>query len=127
MMLLKDLPKEFRENHIFRYTCGNIEYQCKATYLPFGIRRVEKYEGMQLTEIYTPIIHLEWKATNTEKSIYLSHFIMAYSVIWWFNNRDKTAYDEMIGYSALETGYLTRVKEEDRRLKAGVQLNIFSH
>jgi hypothetical protein len=52
---------------------------------------------------------------------------MAYSVIWWFNNRDKTAYDEMIGYSAKETGYLNRVKAEDRRLNAGVQLNIFSY
>jgi hypothetical protein len=27
----------------------------------------------------------------------------------------------------LETGYLNRVKEEDRRLNAGVQLNIFNH
>lgn len=127
MMLLKDLPKEFRENHIFRYTSGLVEYQCKATYLPFGIRNREKYERMQLEEIYTPIIHLEWKATNTQKSIYQSHFIMANSVIWWFNNWDKTAYDEMIGYSALKTGYLNRVKKEDRRLNAGVQLNIFNY
>lgn len=126
-MLLKDLPKEFRGNHIFRYTCGNVEYQCKATYMPFDIREVTKYEGMKLEEIYTPIIHLEWKATNTKKSVYQSYFIMAYSVIWWFNNRDKTAYDEMIGYSALETGYLNRVKEEDRRLRTGIQLNIFNH
>ena len=109
MMLLKDLPKEFRENHIFRYTSGNVEYQCKATYLPFGIREMVKYEGMKLEEIYTPIIHLEWETTNTEKSIY------------------KTAYDEMIGYSALETSYLDRVKEEDRWLNAGVQLNIFNY
>ena len=52
---------------------------------------------------------------------------MAYSVIWWFNNRDKTAYDEMVSYSALETGYLDWVKEENRRLSAGVQLNIFNY
>ncbi len=82
---------------------------------------------MGLEEICTPHIRLEWEATNTEESIYQSHFIMAYSVIWWFNNRDKTAYDEMVSYSALETGYLDRVKEENRRLSAGVQLNIFNY
>jgi hypothetical protein len=53
-------------------------------------------------------------------------FIMLYSLIWWFNNRDdRTAYDVMVNYAAVETGYLDRIKEEDRRLKAGVQLTIF--
>ena len=126
-MLLKDLPNEFRGNHIFRYSCGQVEYRCKATYLPFGICEAAKYEKMELEEICTPLIHLEWEATNTEESIYQSHFIMAYSVIWWFNNRNKMEYDEMVCYSALETGYLDRVKEENKGLSAGVQLNIFSY
>lgn len=126
-MLLKDLPEEFRCNHIFKYSYGLVEYQCKATYLPFGIREVAKYEKMKLEEICTPLIHLEWEATNTGKSIYRSHFIMPYSVIWWFNNRDKTSYDEMVNYSAVETGYLDRIKDEDKRLKAGVQLTIFNY
>lgn len=120
IMLLKDLAKEFRENHTFWYCCGNVEYQCKATYLPFGIRKVTRYEAMKLEEIFSPLIHLEWRATNTGKSIYQSHFIMSYSVVWWLNNRDKTAYDEMINYSAISTGYLDLIKKEDRRLNAGV-------
>lgn len=52
-MLLRELPEEFRIDHIFRYKYGLVEYQSKATYLPFGINYREKYEALGLGEIYT--------------------------------------------------------------------------
>ncbi len=124
-MLLKEIPKEFRSNHVFRFKHGVVEYQCKVTYLPFSSGDKAKYKELELENIYTPLIHLEWKATNIEKSIYQSHFIMPYSVIWWFENRDETAYDKMVNYAAVETGYFQRIKEENRRLQTGIQLAFF--
>ncbi len=124
-MLLRELPEEFRIDHIFRYKYGLVEYQCKATYLPFGINSREKYEVLELGEIYTPLIHLEWKVTNIEKSIYRSHWVMPCDVLWWLENRDKTAYDEMVNYAALNNGYLQRIKEEDSQLEKGVQMSLF--
>ncbi len=124
-MLLRELPKEFRTNHIFRYKYGLVEYQCKATYLPFGVDDREGCEALGLDKIHTPLIHLEWKAMNTEKLIYRSHWIMPYDILWWFENRDETAYDEMVDYAAFNNGYLQHIKDEDKRLRAGVQLAIF--
>jgi hypothetical protein len=74
-MLLKDLPKEFRCKHIFRYSYGLVKYQCRATYPPFGIREVAKYDRMKLEEICTPLMHLEREAKNTGKSTYRSHLL----------------------------------------------------
>jgi len=124
-MLLRELPKEFRINHIFRYKYGLVEYQCKATYLPFCINNREKYEVFGLNKIYTHLIHLEWKVVNMEKSIYRSHWVMSYDVFWWLENRDKIAYDEMVNYAALNNGYLQRIKEEDSQLQKGVQVSLF--
>lgn len=124
-MLLKELSQEFKDNHVFKYKYGLVEYQCIATYLPFEISDREKYEGLELEKIYTPLIHLEWKATNIEKSIYRSHWIMPYNVIWWLENRDETAYDEMVNYAALNNGYLQRVRDENSRLQKGVQISLF--
>jgi hypothetical protein len=124
-MLLKEIPQEFRKDHLFRYKYGLVEYQCKATYLPFGVNNREKYKGLELDEIYTPLIHLEWEAMNTEKSIYRSHWIMPCDVLWWLENRDETAYDEMVNYAALNNGYLQRVKDEDNRLQKSIQMSLF--
>jgi len=124
-MLLSELSQEFRNNHIFSYTYGLITYQCNATYLPFDMDSRKKYESLELEKINTPLIHLEWEATNTEKAIYRSHWIMPYDVLWWLENRDETAYDEMVNYAALNNGYLQRIKEEDNRLQKGVQISLF--
>lgn len=102
-----------------------VEYQCKATYLPFCINNREKYEVFGLNKIYTHLIHLEWKVVNMEKSIYRSHWVMSYDVFWWLENRDKIAYDEMVNYAALNNGYLQRIKEEDSQLQKGVQMSLF--
>ncbi len=124
-MLLKELSQEFRNNHIFSYTYGLVTYQCKATYLPFDMDSKDKHKALEMEKINTPLIHLEWKATNTEKAIYRSHWIMPYDVLWWLKNRDETTYDEMVNYAALNNGYLQRIKEEDSRLQKGVQMSLF--
>nr|WP_321355651.1 hypothetical protein [uncultured Draconibacterium sp.] len=124
-MLLNELPEEFRVDQLFMFKCGFVEYQCKATYLPFAIKDRDKYEVLELDKIYTPIMHLEWNTINTEDSIYQSHWIMPYDVHWWFENKNETTCREMIEYAALNNGYLQRMKDESSRLQKGVQMSLF--
>ena len=124
-MLLNELPQEFRTGQLLIFRYGFVEYQCKATYLPFAIKDRDKYEALELVKIYTPIIHLEWNTINTENSIYQSHWVMPYDVHWWFENKNKTIFREMIEYAALNNGYLQRIKETNSHLQKGVQMSLF--
>jgi hypothetical protein len=122
---LDDLNNEWKQDNIFTYKQGLIEYQCKVRYLPFGSANREDYERKDLNKIYTPVFHFEFEALNTTTTIYQSHWVMPYSLAWFLENFFSSSLDEMVRFAAKENGYWERIKAADRELQKGIQLSIF--
>lgn len=124
-MLLQEIQTSWRQDNTFTYKLGLIKYQCKVKYLPFGSGNSEKFEGKDLTDIYTPVFHFEFEVLNTDKTIYQSHWVMPYSLVWWLENRPSTSMGDMVCFAAKENGFLERITIVDRELQKGTQLSIF--
>ncbi len=124
-MLLNEINTDWMRDNSFTYQVGLIEYHCKVKYLPFSSDNKEEYENKDLTCIYTPVFHFEFEALNTEGTIYKSHWIMPYSLIWWLENRPDSAMNEMVLFTAQENGFVERITEADRELQRGKQLSFF--
>jgi hypothetical protein len=124
-MLLQELHIDWKKDNIFTYKLGLIVYQCKVKYLPLGLTNKLDYEKKDLSKIYTPVFHLEFKALSTDESIYQSHWIMPYSLAWFLENYPDSDFDELVRFAAKENGYIERITEADRELQKGTQLSIF--
>jgi hypothetical protein len=124
-MLIQELHIDWKKDNIFTYKLGLIEYQCKVKYLPFGLANKVDSEKKDLSKIYTPIFHLEFKALSTDESIYQSHWIVPYSLAWFLENYPDSDFDELVRFAAKENGYIERITEADRELQKGTQLSIF--
>ena len=124
-MKLADLNKDWKQDISFKYKHGLIEYQCKVKYLPFCNENRHDYETKDLNEIYTPVFHLEFEALNTVETIYQSHWIMPYSLVWFLNNYPDSSLETMVLFAAKENAYVERVSAANQKLQRGVQLSIF--
>jgi len=124
-MLLQEIHIDWKQDNIFTYKQGLIEYQCKVKYLPFGTANREDYEKKDLSEIYTPVFHLEFKALSTDECIYQSLWIMPYSLAWFLENYPDSDFEDLVRFAAKENGYIERITEVDRELQRGTQLSIF--
>jgi hypothetical protein len=124
-MKLTDLNKDWRHNTSFPYKLGLIEYQCKVKYLPLSGKNRNEYETKNLAEIHTPVFHFEFETMNTEKVIYQSHWIMAYSLAWFLTNYPDCSLEAMVRFAAKENGYAERISELNQKLHRGTQLSIF--
>lgn len=124
-MKLRQLDTNWRKNHTFLYQQGLMEYHCKVKYLPFGSENKEMYNNLDLSKIYTPVYHFEFKALNTKESIYQSHWIMPYSLAWFLENYPEPTIEDMVVYAAKENGYFQRIKEANHIRQRGTQLSIF--
>ena len=51
-MLLLELHTDWKQDNIFTYKQGLIEYQCKVRYLPFGLANRDDYESKDLNKLY---------------------------------------------------------------------------
>lgn len=124
-MRLADLNKDWKQDITFKYKLGLIEYQCKVKYLPFRNGNSDYHEKKDLSEIYTPVFHFEFEALNTGETIYQSHWVMSYSLMWFLNNYLDSSLEIMVRFAAKENGYVERVSEVNRKLQRGTQLSIF--
>jgi hypothetical protein len=124
-MKLADLNRDWKQDIIFKYKLGLIEYQCKVKYLPLGNENRNGYETKDLSEIYTPVFHFEFDNMNIKEMIYQSHWIMPYSLVWFLDNHPHSSLEEMVRFAAKENGYWERIKAADRELQKGIQLSIF--
>ncbi len=124
-MKLADLNKDWKQDITITYKLGVIDYQCKVKYLPFSSKNRNEYETKDSAEIYTPVFHFEFETLNTEKTIYQSHWIMAYSLAWFLNNYPDSSLEAMIRFAAKENGYVERISEVNQKLQRGTQLSIF--
>ena len=124
-MLLQELHTDWKQDNIFTYKHGLIEYQCKVRYLPFASANRDDYERKDLNKIYTPVFHFEFEALNTAKTIYQSHWVMPYSLAWFLENYPDSNIEEMVRFAAKENGYWERIKAADHELQKGTQLSIF--
>ena len=125
-MLLRELYTDWTQDNTFTYKLGLIEYQCNVKYLLFSSVNRENYEKKNLINIYTPIFHFEFEALNTEKTIYQSHWVMPYSLVWYLDNYSDISLDKMVCFAAKENGFLDRITAADRKLQRGTQLSIFN-
>ena len=125
MMKLSDLNKAWKQDTFFIYKLGLIEYQCKVKYLPFLNGNRNEYGNQDLSEIYTPVFHLEFEALNTKCMIYQSHWIMPYSLVWFLNNYPDSSLEIMVRFTAKENGFVDRISVVNRQLQKGTQLSIF--
>lgn len=124
-MKLADLNREWKQNTIFSYNLGLLDYQCKVKYLPFLNEKRNESENYDLAKIYTPVFHFEFETLNTEKAIYQSHWIMPYSLAWFLNNYPDSSLETMVQFAAKENGYVERISEVNQKLQRGTQLSIF--
>lgn len=124
-MKLADLNREWKQDITFKYKQGVIEYQCKVKYLPFCNGSRDDHEKKDLSEIYTPVFHFEFEALNTEETIYQSHWIMSYSLVWFLNNYPDSSLEIMVRFAAKENRYVERVSAVNQKLQRGIQLSIF--
>lgn len=124
-MKLADLNKDWRQNITFSYKLGLINYHCKVKYLPFCKGSRDDYGTKNLTEIYTPVFHFEFETLNTEETIYQSHWVMPYSLVWFLINYPDSSLDILIRFAAKENGFIESVSAVDKKLQRGTQLLIF--
>lgn len=124
-MKLADINEDLKHDKIFMYKQGLIEYQCKVKYLPFHNENRNEYENQDLSEIYTPVFHFEFKAMNTQGTIYQSHWIMTYTLVWFLNNYPDFSLEIMVRFAAKENGFVDRISVVNRKLQKGTQLSIF--
>ncbi|MEZ5104523.1 MAG: hypothetical protein R2757_08505 [Draconibacterium sp.] len=124
-MKLADLNEDWKQGIIFKYKQGVIEYQCRVKYLPFLNGSRDDHEKKDLCEIYTPVFHFEFEALNTEETIYQSHWIMSYSLVWFLNNYPDSSLETMVQFAAKENRYVERISEVNQKLQRGTQLSIF--
>jgi hypothetical protein len=122
---LGDLNNDWKQDNIFTYKQGLIEYRCKVKYLPFCLASKENYEKTDLSKIYTPVFHFEFETLNTATTIYQSHWIMPYSLAWFLENYPDSNIEEMVRFAAKENGYWERNKAADQELQKGTQLSFF--
>lgn len=124
-MKLRQLDKKRRKDYTSLYKQGLMEYHCNVKYLPFGNGDKEKYNYFDLSKIYTPVYHFEFKALNTEESNLPITLIMPYTLAWFLENFEEPTIKDMVVYAAEENGYLQRIIEANRTLQKGTQLSIF--
>jgi len=124
-MLLQELHTDWKQDSIFTYKQGLIEYRCKVIYLPFCSANRMDYEKKVLNKIYTPVFHFEFEALNTGENIYQSHWVMPHSLAWFLENFLSSSMDEMVRFAAQENGFVEWITEADRELQKGTQLSIF--